>query len=107
MDFGIYVIAVVIVLFYIRLYLIRRGKIRRQKVDMVKHIRQGRKAPPLPPSDPAALAFKVKSWFVIVPAILLMLLGIAVYSEGFLPDFRTFWWVPVAIGGILFIFGFE
>ena len=57
MDFGIYVIVVVIVLFYVRLYLIRRGKLRREKSELAKRVRQGRKAAPLPPSDPAALAF--------------------------------------------------
>jgi hypothetical protein len=44
---------------------------------------------------------------MILPAIVLMLVGIAIFSQAFLPEYKSFWWVPIAIGGILFIFGFE
>lgn len=107
MDTGMVVIIVIIVLFYVRLYLINRGKRRREKQALIERMKLGKKAPPLPVSDPDAPAFQVKSWWIIVPAILLMLLGIALFTEALFPDIKAYWWVPVAIGGVLFIFGFE
>jgi sterol desaturase/sphingolipid hydroxylase (fatty acid hydroxylase superfamily) len=107
MDTGMIVIVVIIVLFYVRLYLVNRGKRRREKQAIIERMKLGKKAPPLPASDPDASAFQVKSWWIIVPAILLMLLGLAIFTQSLLPEFKTYWWVPVAIGGVLFIFGFE
>lgn len=107
MDTGLIVIVVIVVLFYVRLYLINRGKKRREKQVLMDRIKMGRKAPPLPVANPDAPAFRVKSWWLIAPAFLLMLMGIAIFSQPFLPEFKTLWWIPIAIGGILFIFGFE
>jgi len=107
MQIGIVVIVVVVVLFYLRLYLIQRGKQRLEKIEMLQRMKKGKKGAPPPPRDPYALTFKVKSWWIIVPGMLLMLLGVAIYSQGFLPEINTYWWVPVALGGVLFIFGFE
>ena len=107
MDTGLIVIVVVVVLFYARLYLINRGKRRREKLALIERMKIGKKAPPLPATNSDAPAFKVKSWWIIGPAILLMLLGSAIFSEALIPEFKTFWWVPVAVGGVLFIFGFE
>ena len=107
MDNGFYLIAVIVILFYLRLYLIRRGKRRRDKLDVLDSVKQGRHAKPLPVRDTNAPALSVKSWWILVPGILLMLLGLAMNYQGFLPEFQAYYWLPMAIGGILFIFGFE
>jgi hypothetical protein len=107
MDIGTIVIIVIIVLFYARLYLIRRGKRHREKQEMIQRMKLGKKAPAIPPKDPNMPTFMVKSWWIIVPGVVLMLVGLAIYTQSFLPDFKAYWWVPVGLGGILFIFGFE
>jgi hypothetical protein len=107
MEPGLIVVIVVVVLFYVRLYVINRGKRRRERQTTVQRMKLGKKAPPLPAVNPDAPSFQVKSWWIIVPAILLMLLGIAIFTDAFLPQFRAFWWVPIAVGGVLFMFGIE
>jgi hypothetical protein len=107
MDTGLIVVIIIVVLFYVRLYLVSRGKKRREKQQMIERMKMGKKAPPLPVANADAPAFQIKSWWMILPAIVLMLVGIAIFSQAFLPEYKSFWWVPIAIGGILFIFGFE
>lgn len=107
MDTGLIVIIVIVVLFYVRLYMINRGRRRREKQMIIDRMKMGKKAPPLPVSTADSLSFQVKSWWIIAPACILMLVGIAIFSQAFLPEYKAYWWVPIAIGGILFIFGFE
>ena len=104
MEPGMIVIIVSVVLFYVRLYLLRRGRKRRESQTVLNQMKQGKKASPLPARD---TSYKVTSWWILTPAVLLMLLGLAMYTRAILLDFQPFWWIPVGIGGILFIFSFE
>jgi hypothetical protein len=107
MDYGIYIIAAIVVLFYLRMYLVRRGKSRREKLAVLERMKEGKHAKPLPARNPNTMAFGVKSWWLVVPGIILMLVGLAIHYEGFLSMVESFWWIPTAIGGLLFVFGFE
>jgi hypothetical protein len=107
MDNGIYLIAGIVILFYVRMYLLRRGKRRREKLAVLDRIKEGKHAKPLPARDTSAPAIAVKSWWILAPGFLLMLVGLAMNYEGVFPDFHAYWWIPMAIGGILFIFGIE
>lgn len=107
MEPGMIVIVVIVVLFYGRLYLVRRGKKRREQQAILDNMKLGKKAPKMPTRDPDAPPYKVKSWWIIGPGVGLMLLGLAIYTQAFLPEYQSYWWIPVAVGGVLFIFGFE
>ncbi len=107
MDTGFYIIAIIVILFYLRLFLIRRGHRRREKLEMLDRMKQGKHAKALPQREFGAPTIKVKSWWILIPGALLMLFGLGMHYEGFLPELSLYYWVPLAIGGILFIFGFE
>jgi hypothetical protein len=107
MEPGMIVIVVIVAVFYLRLYLVRRRKQRREQQAILDGIKLGKKAPKLPARDPDAPAYKVKSWWIIGPGIGLMLVGLAIYTQAFLTEYQSYWWIPVAVGGVLFIFGFE
>ena len=104
MEPGMIVIIVIVVLFYARLYLLRRGRKRREAQTVLNHMKQGKKASPLPARE---TSYRVTSWWILTPGVLLMLLGLAMYTQSILPDYHSFWWIPAGIGGVLFIFSFE
>lgn len=106
MEPGMIVMIIVIVLFYLRLYLMRRGKKRRENLHILKEMKQGRKAPKMVENEPDA-PYRVKSWWILVPGVLLLLLGLALYTRAFLDDWQVYWWIPGAIGGVFFMFSFE
>jgi hypothetical protein len=107
MNNGIYLIAAIVIVFYLRMYLVRRGKRRREKLAVLDHIKQGKHAKALPVRDMNAPAITVRSWWLLVPGFVLMLLGLAMNYEGLLPAYNSYWWIPMAVGGILLIFSFE
>ncbi len=104
MEPGMIVIIVIVVLFYVRLYLLRRGRKRRESQVVLNHMKQGKKASQLPARE---TSYRVTSWWILTPGVLLMLLGLAMYTQAILLDFQSFWWIPAGIGGVLFIFSFE
>ncbi len=107
MDNGIYLIAGIVILFYLRMYLVRRGKRRREKLAVLDRMKEGKHAKPLPQRDINTLGFSVKSWWMLGPGIVLMLLGLGMDYEGWLPAFNSYWWIPMAVGGLLLVFSFE
>jgi sterol desaturase/sphingolipid hydroxylase (fatty acid hydroxylase superfamily) len=104
MEPGMIVIIVIVVLFYVRLYLLRRGRKRRESQTVLNQMKQGKKAAPLPPRE---TSYRVTSWWILTPGVLLMLLGLAMFTRAILLDYQSYWWIPVGIGGVLFIFSFE
>ncbi len=82
MDTGLIVIIVIVVLFYARLYLINRGKKRRERQAVIDRMKLGRKAPPMPVANPDEPAFHVKSWWLIAPAISIDAAGCRYFQPG-------------------------
>jgi hypothetical protein len=107
MEPGMYVVIVIVLLFYLRVYLIRRGRKRREKLELLNRIQKGKKGAPLPEKNVDAPVVKVKSWWFIGLGFLIMLLGLAMYSDAFFVEYHAYWSIPVAIGGLLFIIGIE
>jgi hypothetical protein len=118
LDPGMFVVIAVVALFYIRILMLR-GKHRREErqaaLERVKAIeaqkgKSRRNMPPekkfVPKGDQPM--FQVTSWWVIGPAIVLMLVGLAMWTTTwFPPDIKPYYWAPLALGGILFIFGLK
>ena len=103
-DIKTIVLIIIIGLFYLRLYMIRERKRKEERVLDHKLRSQGKKSPN-PYSRPR---YQVTSWYIVVPAILLMIFGLAISSASFLPAaLKPYDWIFIAAGGILFIFGFK
>jgi hypothetical protein len=104
LDYKTIVVIIIIGLFYFRLYTIRERKRREERLLNHKLRSQGKKSPN-PYSRPR---YQVSSWFIIVPAILLMLFGLTITSTNLLPvALKPYDWIFIAAGGILFIFSFK
>jgi uncharacterized membrane protein len=104
MEPGMIVIIVIVALFYVRLYLLRRGRKRRESQTVLKKMKQGKKAAPLPARE---TSYRVTSWWILTPGVIFMLFGLAMYTQAILVDYQPYWWIPAGVGGVLFIFSFE
>lgn len=107
MDPALILVIAIVVLFYVRIWYLRRRRQRMERKAVLSQMKQGRKAGKLPEKDPDELSIHIRSWWILVPAMLIMLLGLAVFTEAFLSDWKAYWWIPTAIGGIMFIFSFD
>lgn len=106
LDTGKIIIILIVIVFYLRLFMLR-GKKRRMGSEEGHRLKSmGRKASP--EKGPQQPSLQVTSWWILVPGVLLMLLGLAVPELSFIPEaIRPYDWVAIALGGILFIFGFK
>ena len=104
MEPGMIVIIVIVILFYVRLYLLRRGRKRRETQTVLNQMKQGKKGSQLPIRE---TSYRVTSWWILAPGVLLMLLGLAMYTNAILLEYHPYWWIPAGVGGVLFIFSFE
>jgi hypothetical protein len=107
METGLIVIVVVVILFYLRLFMIRGRRKKEEKREILKHMRQGKKGAALPDRNTLKPLYKVTRWYLLVPGVVVMFLGIAMRTQVLLIQYKEWWWVPVALGGIMFIFSFD
>ncbi len=114
------VVIVAIALFYLRIALLRGKKKRLEREFALKRRKvKGRsKGAMLPEKNPGAPPFSVSSWWLIALAIVLMLAGLLAYTRftvlgwqiikdpALLDSLAKFWHWAVALGVIVFAFGF-
>jgi len=120
-SIGLIVVVVAIVFFYIRIAMLRGRKKRYTREFALKRRKvNGRsKGAALPAPKPGSPPFGVTSWFLVAIAILLMVAGIIVYNNfsvfgidiikdpAIVKQFAQFWYIPVALGVVVFAFCFN
>jgi hypothetical protein len=109
---GFIVVLVTLVIFYLRMMQLRGRKRRLERQAAVARMNEANrkhgKIPPAPPKDPNKPPFAVSNWFLVIVAILLMLIGVTIRSSvTFIPMVETYWWIPTALGVIVFTFCFK
>lgn len=107
---GLIVVALTMLIFYLRIVMLRGRKKRLEKqaiLERRKLSKKGVKLPPLPDKNPYQPPFQVTSWLLVVLAMLLMLFGLAVYNMAFLTAYKDYWWIPVSLGVLVFTFCFK
>ena len=112
-DPGTLVVVAIIALFYLRLYYLRRRKrmLEREEVlrKLAEPVKKRKKGAPKPEKDPNATWFRVANWWVLGVGLVFMCLGLAMKTSSawFPAVMRPFWWIPIGIGGIGFIFSIQ
>ena len=114
-DFGYAITAFTALLFYFRLAMLRGKKRRLAREEMAEVMRmaKGKRQKDRMAAIEAKKgqpAMEVKSWFLVVVAIILMLAGILVknYPDLNIPKVLSdFWWAGPSLGFIMFIFAFK
>jgi hypothetical protein len=123
MDFstGMIVVIVAMVLFYFRIAILRGKKKRYEREYALKRRKvSGRsKGAALPTPNHGSPPYAVTSWFLVVFAIILMIIGLIMYNNmsivGFnlikntiiVEKYSQFWYIPVALGVITLAFCFK
>lgn len=116
MDFwkepGFIVVVVTLVIFYLRMMQLRGKKRKLERKAAISRMneatRKRGKIGPSAPKDPNRPPFEVTSWFLVIIAAILMLFGVTIRSTmNFIPLLETYWWIPTALGVLLFTFCFK
>jgi hypothetical protein len=110
MDTGTLVIIGVIVLFYLRVFLIQRGKSRRAKLLAGKSHRAIKKAIAKGKIDASVpkQGIQIVSWYLVFASILIILFGFILHSTDWpIKDWivKDWWWVIISAG--IAILGFS
>jgi len=109
---GFIIVLVCLVIFYFRIIQLR-GKKRKleRKLSLARLKNPNKKVTGsnIPAQkDPNTPPFAVTSWILVIIAAVLMLFGTAVKTTlAFSPAIENIWWVPTAIGILLFTFCFK
>jgi hypothetical protein len=120
-SIGLIVVVIAIVIFYLRIAMLRGQKKRYAREYALKRRKvNGRsKGAALPAAAPGSPPFSVSSWWLVALALLLMLAGIVVYNNmaifginlvkdpAFVKLYAQYWYIPVALGVIAFAFCFK
>jgi len=118
---GMIVVVVSMVIFYLRIAILRGQKKRYAREYALKRRKvSGRsKGSALPTPEPGSPPFGVSSWFLVVVSIVIILAGIIMYNEmGFfgitlfegsplVEKLIPYWYIPMAAGVILLAFCFK
>ena len=112
------VVIISIAVFYLRIAMLRGKKKRYERELALKRRKvKGRsKGSPLPQQPKGTPPYVVRSWFLVVISVLLMLAGLLAYNEfyiikwplvndtAFVGTYSPLWYIPVAAGVILLAF---
>lgn len=112
------VVIISIAVFYLRIAMLRGKKKRYERELALKRRKvKGRsKGSPLPQQPKGTPPYTVRSWFLVMISVLLMLAGLLAYNEfyiiswqivqdaTFVETYAPFWYIPVAAGVILLAF---
>ncbi|MHC1740462.1 MAG: hypothetical protein AB9897_05055 [Anaerolineaceae bacterium] len=104
LDTGTIITIVFVLLFYLRLTIIQRQRIKtaqRQYAQVEK--KNSNKKPEVRYNR---LGIHIRSWWLVAGALILITFGAVIAATKFLgPTFSGFWWIPMNIGIALFAFG--
>jgi len=110
LDFGTIITIAAVLLFYMRLIVLQRQRIKRAQYQYAqvssknsKSKTGGDKKPEL---NYSRLGVQIRSWWMVGGALILITFGALVAGTKFLgPSLSTFWYIPVILGIALFTFG--
>lgn len=103
------VVAAAILVFYLRIAMLRGKKRRLERELAIKRRRvKGRsKGAALPEKNSNRPPYGITSWWLVGLGILLMLFGMTIYNKFWLTQYQSFWWIPITLGVIVFAFCFK
>ena len=113
-TFGMVVVIVAVLLFYLRLIILQWGKSRRlrdlatiqPKAKAKNSKASGPNSASRRPTSAEVMRFRFKNVYLTLLAILLMSAGVLMnVNTAFLDSVRQLWWVPMTLG--IALFGFE
>lgn len=111
LDPGLIIVIIAVLVFYLRLIIIQRERVRRARVQAISaQKKKGKKAAdtPMPTMRFAILSHDKRDWIIAGIGAALIILGILIYTATIPLDWaRSLWWLPTALGIVAFSWGFK
>ena len=111
LDPGLIIVIIAVLVFYLRLSIIQRERVRRARMQALSARKQkGKKAAntPMPSIGFAIVSHDRRDWIIAGIGAALMILGILIYTAIIPFDWaRSLWWLPTALGIVAFSWGFK
>lgn len=106
-DTGIAIVGISMILFYLRLAMIR-GKKRRERRAEQLAILKGKKKAKFQVDNPNLPYYQVNSWWLVGLAMVLILGGMVARTTTSFPELlQQYWWVVTSVGVLVFAFSFK
>lgn len=106
-DVGIAVVGATMILFYLRLAMLRGQKRKQRRVEQLAVMKASKKTK-FKPEDPNRPYYQVISWWLVGLAMVLVLAGMAFKTTTSLPQLlQQYWWVITSVGVLVFAFCFK
>ena len=108
---GLIVTAVAMLFFYFRMAQLRgrkRKQARQEALDLRRSKGRKKKGSVEQKVDFEHPRYEVRSWVMVVIAMLLMLAGVTMYTASWVPvAYDKYWWISATAGVLLFAFCFK
>lgn len=118
---GLIVVIVSMVFFYLRIALLRGQKRRYEREFALKRRRvNGRSKGAMMPQRPkGSTPYSIRSWLLVAVSVVVMIAGLLMYNKmsilgwdiindpAIVDQISEFWYIPVAVGVVLFSFCFK
>ena len=108
-DPGLVVIIVAVLVFYLRLIILQRERVKRAAYQPKPSSKKKGKRVQIAPAPQYSIISKDKrDWIIAGSGILLILIGVLLNLKVVpIPLAQNYWWLPVAIGIVAFSWGFK
>lgn len=108
-DTGLVVVIVAVLIFYLRLIVIQRQRVRPPRQQSpTPGKKKGKITQPAPARSFSIVSQNRGDWVIAGIGIVLIVIGILMNRNLFPYSWaQTYWWIPVAIGIIAFSWGFK
>jgi ABC-type Fe3+ transport system permease subunit len=108
-DIGTIIVIVAVLLFYLRLIIIQRQRIKKARYQYSEVSKQLAKKKSTGETKPtvqyAKLGVQIRNWLLFSTGLAVMLFGAVVKFKQFTIGTFDFWWIPVLLGIILMALG--
>jgi sterol desaturase/sphingolipid hydroxylase (fatty acid hydroxylase superfamily) len=101
-DYGTIIAIVAALLFYLRLIILQRQRVKRYQASRLASRpdkKKGKGSSQAAPTVSDQLGFRVYSWYMVGAGLLVLIFGALVYGTSwFTPATRQYWWVAIVAG---------
>ncbi len=108
-DTGTGIVVVAALIFYLRLIIIQRQKVKQAAIQPQGKTKKKQKKPSAPPlSQYSILSRNPRDWIIAGVGVVAVLFGVLLKAGGLpLAAVAAYWWVPTALGIIACSWGFR
>jgi len=110
-DTGVIVVIAAVLIFYLRLIIIQRQRVKQVSPKFQasgKNKGKAKKRPPEPLPQYSVLSRNPRDRLIAIAGLFLIVLGLLLTLKIIpLPTWQPYWWIPTAIGIIAFSWGFK